>query len=92
MEVEEAIGASGLNPTILRPWYVLGPGHRWPYILLPAYWVVELIADKRETARRLGLVGLKQMINALVGAIENPAQGMRIVEVPEIRRSRPAEA
>ena len=22
---------AGLNATILRPWYVLGPGHWWPY-------------------------------------------------------------
>jgi len=25
---EEALSASGLNATIVRPWYVLGPGHR----------------------------------------------------------------
>ena len=23
----------------LRPWYVLGPGHRWPHVFLPFYWV-----------------------------------------------------
>ena len=86
VEVEEAIRSSGLNATILRPWYVLGPDHRWPYILLPAYWVMGLIPDKRQTARRLGLVTLKQMIGALVNAVENPAEGIRVVEVPEIRR------
>lgn len=36
-ECEAAIEASGLNATILRPWYVLGPGHRWPYLLIPMY-------------------------------------------------------
>jgi uncharacterized protein YbjT (DUF2867 family) len=91
VEVEEAIRSSGLKATILRPWYVLGPGHRWPYVLLPAYWVMELMPGKRETARRLGLVKLNQMINALVDAVENPAEGIRVVEVPEIRRSRTAE-
>src|ERR1043166_655695 len=35
---EEMIRSSGLNATILRPWYVLGPGHYWPYLLKPAYW------------------------------------------------------
>lgn len=34
-ECEQIIQESGLNATILRPWYVLGPGHRWPYLLLP---------------------------------------------------------
>jgi len=86
MEVEAAISSSGLNATILRPWYVLGPDHRWPYALLPAYWLMSLFPGKRETARRLGLVTLKQMTGALVKAIENPGQGVRIVEVPEIRR------
>lgn len=40
-EVEPALRVSGLNATILRPWHVLGPGHRWPCLLLPAYWLME---------------------------------------------------
>jgi uncharacterized protein YbjT (DUF2867 family) len=87
VEVEAAIRSSGLNATILRPWYVLGPDRRWPHILLPAYWVMGLIPSKRETSHRLGLVTLKQMINTLVEAVENPCQGVRIVEVPDIRRA-----
>jgi len=86
VQVEEAISSSGLNATILRPWYVLGPGHRWPYLILPAYWIMGAIPSKRATDARLGLVGLKQMIAALVEAVENPAQGIRIIEVPDIRR------
>ncbi len=34
-QCEAMIRRSGMNATILRPWYVLGPGHRWPYLLLP---------------------------------------------------------
>ena len=86
VEVEGAITSSGLNATILRPWYVLGPGHRWPYLILPVYWIMGAIPSKRATAVRLGLVTLKQMIAALVHAIENPEQGVRILEVPDIRR------
>ena len=86
VEVEEAITASVLNATILRPWYVLGPGHRWPYLVLPVYWIMGAIPSKRATAVRLGLVTLQQMVAALVDAIENPAQGIRIIEVPDIRR------
>ncbi|HEV2423912.1 MAG TPA: NAD(P)H-binding protein [Terriglobia bacterium] len=89
LEVEKAIGSSGLNATIVRPWYVLGPGHRWPYVLLPAYAVMSALPGKRDTARRLGLVTLKQMVNALVEAVERPPQGVRVVEVPEIRRASP---
>jgi uncharacterized protein YbjT (DUF2867 family) len=83
-ECEQIIGESGLNATILRPWYVLGPGHRWPYVLLPFYWLMERIPSKRETALRLGLVTLQQMLNALVAAVENPSQGIEIIDVPGI--------
>jgi uncharacterized protein YbjT (DUF2867 family) len=85
---EAMIRESGMNATILRPWYVLGPGHRWPYALLPMYWLMELFPPTRKGARRLGLVTLEQMKRALVQAVENPCRGVRIVEVPEIRHSR----
>lgn len=84
-EAERVLAASGLNHTILRPWYVLGPGHRWPYILLPSYWLLERLPSTREAARRLGLVTLEQMVNALVHAVEHPPVGSRLVTVPEIR-------
>src|SRR5262245_48054897 len=38
-EGEQMIRDSEMNATILRPWYVLGPGHRWPYALIPMYWI-----------------------------------------------------
>ena len=36
-ECEAEIQDAGLTATILRPWYVLGPGHRWPVLLKPMY-------------------------------------------------------
>lgn len=84
-ECEQAIESAGLNATILRPWYVLGPGHWWPYLLLPMYKLAELLPATREGARRLGLVTLEQMTNALTVAVENPVQGIRVATVPEIR-------
>jgi uncharacterized protein YbjT (DUF2867 family) len=84
-QCEAAIEKAGLNATILRPWYVLGPGHRWPYLLLPGYKVAELLPPTREGAQRLGLVTLEQMTNALTVAVENPVEGIRVVTVPEIR-------
>jgi uncharacterized protein YbjT (DUF2867 family) len=86
---ERAIADAGLTATILRPWYVLGPGHRWPYLLVPFYAFARLIPSKRESALRLGLVTLPQMITALVSAVEDPPPtgSIRIVEVPQIRRA-----
>jgi uncharacterized protein YbjT (DUF2867 family) len=85
---EDMIRAAGLNATILRPWYVLGPGHYWPYMLVPGYWLARQIPSMRESATRLGLVTLQQMLAAFVQAAETPATGIRIVEVPEIARAR----
>jgi uncharacterized protein YbjT (DUF2867 family) len=84
-ECEAALKSSRMNATIIRPWYVLGPGHRWPYVLLPIYWICEQIPSTRDGARRLGLVRLDQIVRTLVSAVENPPAGMRIVEVPQIR-------
>jgi uncharacterized protein YbjT (DUF2867 family) len=84
-EGERLLRESGVRATVLRPWYVLGPGHRWPYLLLPFYWACELIPSKRETARRLGLVTHRQMTDALLRAVEHPAEDFRVVAVPEIR-------
>ena len=86
-EAEAAIVAAGLNATFARPWYVLGPGHRWPYLLLPAYWLLSRFPPTAQTSRRLFPVTLEQMIAVLVRAVETPATGIRIVESPEIRRA-----
>ena len=53
--------------------------------LLPVYKLMEVLPSTREGATRLGLVTLQQMVAALVHAIETPPQGVRIVEVPQIR-------
>ena len=85
IEGERLIRESGLDATILRPWYVLGPGHRWPYLLLPFYALSACFPKWRESAQRLGLVTRRQMVRALVHAVENPADGIRILDVPAIR-------
>src|SRR6185295_15533076 len=66
---EAMVRASGMKATLLRPWYILGPGHRWPYFLVPAYWLCEVFPPTRASTRRLGLVTLPQMIQALVAAV-----------------------
>lgn len=90
--VEALLAQTGVAATFLRPWYVLGPGHRWAVLLKPFYWFAERVPASRDTARRLGLVTLPQMVAALVEAVEDPpAGGTRVVEVPRIRAARLAE-
>ena len=85
-ECERLIRESGMNATILRPWYVLGPGHRWPYALIPMYWLFERLPPTREGAQRLGLVTLEQMLQVLTDSVDRPCVGQSILGVPEIRR------
>jgi uncharacterized protein YbjT (DUF2867 family) len=88
---EEAIGAAGLTATILRPWYVLGPGHRWPLALVPFVKLLEWLPPTRDAALRLGFVTLDQMVRALLAAVESPPPRgeRRIVDVPAIRAAQP---
>jgi len=85
VHVEALLRESPLPCTVLRPWYVLGPGHRWPYLLIPVYWLLRALPSTREGARRLGLVTIRQMIAALVDAAETPGDESKAVGVEEIR-------
>lgn len=86
MRAEALLRDSGLPHTIVRPWYVLGPGHRWPYLLIPLYWFWATVPSTRDSARRLGLVTLAQMLRTLAWAVETAGAGARVLEVPDIRR------
>jgi uncharacterized protein YbjT (DUF2867 family) len=86
-EGERAIAAAGLTATVLRPWYVLGPGHWWPVALMPVYAAAQVLPRFRDGAQRLGLLRLRQMVEALVWAVEHPAPegSVRVLDVPAIR-------
>lgn len=84
---EALIRGHGLRATFLRPWYVLGPGHRWAHALRPLYWLCERIPATRAGALRLGLVTLPQMLAALVDAVESPPADTRVMSVEDIRRA-----
>jgi uncharacterized protein YbjT (DUF2867 family) len=91
-EVEQRIHDGRLNATILRPWYVLGPGHRWPLLLQPVYAVLRLFPKTRPTAERLGFITLAEMTTSLVSAVENPpASGVVTLEVPDIKKRQAAQ-
>jgi len=92
--IGEACATSWLAATVLRPWYVLGPGHRWPYLLTPLYALGRVLPPTRAGAQRLGLVTHAQMVAALVEAVEHPPDGSssepRVWEVPRIARAHAA--
>jgi uncharacterized protein YbjT (DUF2867 family) len=87
-ECERYLEASGLPSTVLRPWYVLGPDHWWPYALLPVYWLAERIPATAAGARRLGLVRCDEMVAALVAAVESQPARRRVWQPQDIRQFR----
>ena len=84
---EGHLAQSGLTSSVLRPWYVLGPGHRWPILLRPFYWIAERTPSTRSTALRLGLVTVDQMVATLALVVAAPPRTSRILTVPDIRRA-----
>lgn len=83
---QSLIRETGINATFLQPWYVLGPGRKWPYVLLPFYKIFERIPRTAESALRLGLVTLTNMVYSILFAVRNPANGIRIMRVPQIKK------
>jgi uncharacterized protein YbjT (DUF2867 family) len=84
-EGEQLLIDSGMDSTFVRPWYVLGPGHWWPLLLKPFYFIAKLFPKTREAALKLDTVTISQMINTLIYAVEHPAKGITAFEVQDIK-------
>ncbi|MDB5050849.1 MAG: NAD-dependent epimerase/dehydratase [Fibrobacteres bacterium] len=87
-EAETLLRQTDTPVTFIRPWYVIGPGHRWPLLLTPIYRILERIPATREGALRFGLVTVDQMLAAMVKTIEKPPASIQILDVPAIRLAR----
>lgn len=86
-EGEAYIRSKGLPCTFIRPWYVLGPGHWWPVLLLPIYAIARLVPSWRLKANAFGLVTIGQMVNTLVNAVEAAPKTLRLIEIAQIRKA-----
>ncbi len=84
-EGEQYCLSKNLNCTFVRPWYVLGPGHWWPVILLPFYGLAELVPSWKKAARAQGLVTIKQMLDTLAHAVAEEPVPQKIYEIADIR-------
>ncbi|MBL7729624.1 MAG: NAD(P)H-binding protein [Chitinophagaceae bacterium] len=87
-EAETYCIASQLNCTFIRPWYVLGPGHWWPVLLLPVYGIAELVPSWRKKARSMTLITIRQMLAALVKTTGSVPSPLRILEARDIRKTK----
>lgn len=88
VEGERLIKESGMNAYIIRPWYIIGPGHYWPLILAPLYFLAGLIPSLKDKAIDLGLVKLEKVIKSLMYAVDNPMPGVRIITMKQLKRKK----
>lgn len=86
---EQAIIASGMMATFIRPWYVVGPGHYWPLLFNPMFKLLEIIPSTSAKAKSLALVSLKQMLLTLKKVVlSEPKAGINIVEIKDIKNAK----
>ncbi len=78
---------NNLSCTFIRPWYVLGPGHYWPILLLPLYGIAELVPSWRQKARTMALVTLGQVLRTLINTVEAEPVPIRIIDTRQIRNT-----
>ena len=79
--------AKKLNCSFIRPWYVVGPGHYWPVLVLPLYGIAELVPRWRQKARAMALVSIRHMLRILISTIESDPESLRIMEIKDIRHA-----
>lgn len=84
-EAETTIRATAIPATFIRPWYVIGPGHYWPLLFQPLFKILEWIPSTAAKAKALRVVYLRQMLDALVDAVENETPDINIIEVNDLR-------
>ena len=86
-EGETTVRATAIPATFIRPWYVIGPGHFWPLLFQPLFKILEWIPSTSVKAKALRVVYLKQMLNALIYAVEHfPSNGVDVIEISDIRK------
>jgi nucleoside-diphosphate-sugar epimerase len=76
-----------LNCTFIRPWYVLGPGHWWPVILLPLYALANMVPVWKQKVAGMELVTLRQMLATLINATAATPQKQTIVEIADVKKA-----
>ena len=88
---EGLIKGSDLVASIIRPWYIVGPGHYWPLLLLPLFKLLEIIPTTSTKAKALRLVSLEDMLRTMCYAVDHPPERWRIFEIADIRTIRKKE-
>ncbi|MDB5035132.1 MAG: NAD-dependent epimerase/dehydratase [Chlorobi bacterium] len=83
---ERAVIDAGLDWTIYRPSFILGPGQKWPIVLEPMLALAALIPGHiGDVARRARSVRREELAASMVRALGDPSSIGEIYDVPRIR-------
>ncbi|MBL8512936.1 MAG: NmrA family NAD(P)-binding protein [Betaproteobacteria bacterium] len=85
-KISQRVAMGGLAATFVRPWYVLGPGHRWPLLLTPLMKLVALMPEQRGRIEKMGLVTRAAFTDAMLHAIAHPPPDVHVIDVVGIRK------
>lgn len=85
-KIRQRVATGGLSATFVRPWYVLGPGHRWPLLLQPLLALAAWFPGQRERIEKMGLVTREAFTDAMLHAIAHPPADIHVIDVAGIRR------
>ena len=84
---EAYIQSKHLVCTFIRPWYVIGPGHYWPLLLMPAYGIAQLRPQWKQKTKGMELLNINLLLRTLVKAIEAPPQRQRLFEISHMKKN-----
>lgn len=85
MKGEQLLIESKIKSSFIRPWYVIGPGHYWPYLIMPVFWIFKLLPFTKQTAQRLDFLKLPQMLKCILFSIKNIPQITTAYNVQQIK-------
>lgn len=80
-EGERLVRESGMRATFVRPWYVLWPGHRRPYLILPLYWIWSLSPKSSAIPARFRIERARQTLRGRVADSLEHAMNTRAVPI-----------
>jgi uncharacterized protein YbjT (DUF2867 family) len=85
MKGEQLLIESKIKSSFIRPWYVIGPGHYWPYIIMPVFWIFKFLPFTKQTTQRLDFVTLPQMLKCILFSVKNIPQLTTAYNVQQIK-------
>lgn len=85
-KAEAAITSAGLDWTIWRPSFIIGPGQQWPLVMTPFLWLLgRFPGHTGDVARRAGNISRKALAASFCKALADDTTIGEVLDVPKIR-------